>query len=314
MVRTGAKMQDALKEAYQYAMGFLAEGETATYIPELEKADPSALGVSLALSDGTVYSHGQCDTAFTIQSISKVLTLMFALEYYGQDEVFGRVGMEPTGDPFNSMMKLETASQRPFNPMINAGAIVTASLIQEHNAFDEMVEFMKRLTGRTEITINEAVYQSEASHGSRNRSLAYLLSSKGVLGNNVDHCVDLYFRICSIEMTAEDLARIGLVLAMGGRLPGSSQMLIQPRIAQIVKTLMLTCGLYDGSGEFAVRTGIPSKSGVGGGILSCVNGQCGIGVYGPALDKKGNSVGGVNLLERLSQRLDLHVFPLGAGL
>lgn len=303
-------LQKTIQEAYEYGKHRPEPGEVASYIPELGKADPNALGVAVALPDGTVYFQGDAEAPFTVQSISKVLTLMFSLEHYGKDAVFSKVGMEPTGDPFNCLMKLETTSDRPFNPMINAGAIVTAGLIEEHGAFDQILDFIAGLCGRESMTVNEAVYHSERTNGSRNRSLAYLLSSKGLLGENVDQCVELYFRLCSIDVTASDLARVGRILALGGTDPVSGRRFVAPWVAQVTKTLMLTCGMYDGSGEFAVHVGVPSKSGVGGGILSCVDRRYGIGVYGPALDPKGNSMGGGRIVEYLSQHLNLHLFPI----
>jgi glutaminase len=297
-----------LEQAHQYATQFLSQGTVATYIPELGKANPNHLGGCLLMADGTMAVCGDADKLFTIQSIGKILSYMFALQRFGIQAVLDKVGLEPTGDPFSSFLKLETASERPFNPLINAGAIVITDFITAAWAFDDLMAFVRTLAGDERIHINQAVYRSERSSGTRNRSLAYLLSSKGLLSGSVDDCLDDYFRICSIEMNTRHLARIGLVLACGGVEPTSGQQLIDPEIAKIAKTLMLTCGMYDGSGEFAVRVGIPSKSGVGGGILSTVGDRCGIGVFGPSLDRKGNSIGGGLILEQLSKRMDLHLF------
>lgn len=302
--------EQLVKQAYHYASPFVVEGRVADYIPELKNTNASALGVSVSFPDGQCISFGDVETEFTVQSIAKVLTLVFTLERYGMETVFQRIGMEPTGDPFNSLMKLETASEKPFNPMINAGAIVNVGFIEEHDAQDDALKFIALLMGRETASINEAVYQSESQHGARNRSLGHLLASKGILTCDVNRCLELYFKLCSLNVTAKQLSRIGLILAMGGVDPENGKVIISQRSAQIAKTLMLTCGMYDGSGEFAVRVGVPSKSGVGGGILSCVDRRYGIGVYGPALDEKGNSVGGVKLLEYLSQRTDMHLFPL----
>ncbi|MGL4760290.1 MAG: glutaminase A [Sarcina sp.] len=287
-------------------------GNVATYIPELAKADANDLGICVVTLKGEVYKSGLADKKFTIQSISKVISLMLAILDNGKDNVFERVGVEPTGDSFNSIVNLEIRhSDRPYNPMVNSGAIVTTSLIEgesKEEKFERILEFTKKVTGNDDITVNEEVYKSECETGNRNRALAYFLKSSNFLRGNVDEILDIYFRQCSIEVTTEDLAKFGAMLANEGVLPWSGERVISRDVCRIVKTIMVTCGMYDDSGKFAVHIGIPAKSGVGGGIMASVPRRMGIGVYGPALDEKGNSIGGKNILRDLSEEMDLSIF------
>ena len=301
-------IEEAAREALAYGKKFVKQGKTADYIPELKKADPEAIGLCIAPIDGACILLGDAEKRFTIQSISKVVTLALALETFGAGEVFSHVMMEPTGDAFNSIIKLDTVSNRPYNPMINAGAIEVVSLLAPKIRFEEMLSYTRELCSDHGIRLNERVYQSEYGTGSRNRAIGYLLESKGVLRGDVPEIMDLYFKMCSLSVNAVSLANMARVLAGGGINPDSGNRLMSPYTARIVKTLMMTCGMYDGSGEFAVRVGIPAKSGVGGGIMACVEGRLGIGTYGPALDRKGNSIGGTRMMEFLSDRLGLHIF------
>ena len=288
------------------------EGKLASYIPALLKADVNDLGIAVVNLKGEEYFAGNFEKVFTIQSISKIVSLMIALAENGKENVLKKVNVEPTGEGFNSIVKLETTDTgRPYNPMINAGAIVTTSLIKgktEEEKLRRLIEFIKKATNNDNITINEEVYISEKLTGDRNRALAYFMKSSGILEGNVEEVLDLYFRQCSIEANAKDLARFGAVLANDGIIPWSGERLIDKEICKIVKSIMVTCGMYDASGEFAVNIGIPAKSGVGGGILASVPKNMGIGVYGPALDKKGNSIAGLKILQDLSKELDLSIF------
>ncbi|MDO7905523.1 glutaminase A [Paenibacillus sp. JX-17] len=288
-------------------------GSTAAYIPELAKAPQEALGIHIMCGNGEHVSAGDCGHVFTLQSISKVFTLILALMDHGEEAIFAKVGMEPTGDDFNSMLKLELVRPGiPFNPFINAGAITISSLIvgdgpEEKSA--RILEFFRRLAGSDTLDYNMDVYHSESETGHRNRSLAYFLLDNGVLGgSSVEDVLEVYFRHCAIEVTCADLARMGLILAFDGKDPLTGDTLIPRRYVQIAKTFMITCGMYNASGEFAIQAGLPAKSGVSGGILTLVPGQYGIGVVGPALNSKGNSIAGVHLLERLSQELDWSIF------
>ncbi len=300
--------QQELNAACDYAHSFLYQGAVATYIPQLSLADPGALGACIALPTGEHFCCGDCETRFTMQSISKLVSLILALQTSGYSKVFSKVGMEPTGDPFNSIIKLETMSAKPSNPMINAGAIVISSLIDSPTPFEDMLEFTKKLTMDEGVALDEKVYLSEKNAGMRNRAMAYFMMSEGIIEGDAESYLDTYFKMCSVGVTARGLANLGLVLANDGVDPHTGERLAEDWMVRIVKTFMVTCGLYDSSGEFAVKVGIPSKSGVGGGIVSSVSDLMGIGTYAPALDKKGNSVGGVRVLEYLSQNLNLHMF------
>lgn len=289
------------------------KGRLASYIPALLEANPNDIGISIYdIKENKYYFSGNADEKFTIQSISKVLSLILALLDNGKDEVFKKVNVEPTGMGFNSIVNLdEKESVRPYNPMINAGAIVTTSLIREKdgkNKLQRILDFLAKVTDNDEVKINELVYQSEKKTGDRNRSIAYFMKSTGILEGDVEEVLDLYFKHCSIELNAIDLAKFASVIANDGIIPWSGEKIITREICRIVKTIMVTCGMYDASGEFAVRVGIPAKSGVGGGILGVVPRRYGIGIYGPALDEKGNSYYGTEILEELSKELRLSIF------
>lgn len=287
------------------------KGEVASYIPELSKADSSALGICVTTLGGEEYFSGDCDTKFTIQSISKVITLMMAILDNGSEYVFSKVGMEPTESGFNSITNLEVREQKhPLNPMINAGAIATISLISGKDAedkFNRILKFTRKITGNESIDINESVFRSELKTGDRNRALAYFMKSNGMIEGDVEETLEAYFKACSMEVTCRDIARIGAMLANDGVLLNNERV-ISREVCRIVKTIMVTCGMYDASGKFAVHIGIPAKSGVGGGIMAAVPRRMGIGVIGPALDEKGNSIGGLKVLEKLSHEFDLSIF------
>lgn len=301
-------MQKILEEALEIGRQYIGQGECASYIPELANVDKSHLGICVFTKLADRYSVGDTKVRFTVQSISKVISLAVALQHCGFDKVFEKMSMEPSGDAFNSLLKLDMASDKPFNPMINAGALTTAGYLLSEISFDKILAYARTVCLDKEIQIDERVFRSEMENCSRNRAIAYLLQSKGILENDVEETVRLYTQMCSLSVTAESLAGFGLVLANGGRHPVTGVRLMDERAVQVVKTIMLTCGMYDGSGEFAVRVGLPSKSGVGGGILSVVEKRMGIGIYGPALDKKGNSIAGQHILEYLSEKLKLHMF------
>ena len=216
--------------------------------------------------------------------------------------------MEPTGDRFDSILQLELKDWRPFNPMINAGAIVTASCIESPDPFQSFLDLVRRLCANPRISLNESVYRSEKKTGTRNRSIAYLLKSDNVLDGEPEEVLDVYFRMCSVMVTARDLAHYGMILSNHGVDPQTGEQLVDSTIVRIVTTLMMLCGMYDESGEYAVKVGMPSKSGVGGGICAIARHGIGIGTFGPMLNKKGNSVGGERILRILSESLGLHVF------
>ncbi|WP_026690041.1 glutaminase A [Bacillus aurantiacus] len=288
------------------------EGKVANYIPALQEADPSVL--SLAIYDGgeTCAAVGNVEETFTLQSISKVLSLALALMDQGVEEVFSKVGMEPTGDPFNSIIKLETNKpNKPLNPMINAGALAVTSMIAGSTTEEKLgrlLTFIHELTGNPKISYDEHVASSELATAHLNRSLAYFMKQHGVFDDDVEDLLDLYTKQCAIEVNCQDLAKIGYVIANEGRHVESNRPIIPLHISRILKTFMVTCGMYNASGEFAIRVGIPAKSGVSGGIMASIPHGLGIGIYGPALDDKGNSIAGMKLLESLSSRYDLSIF------
>ena len=287
-------------------------GNLASYIPSLLKANKDDLGIAVIdIRNNEEFFAGESEVKFTIQSISKIVSLIIALNDNGREEVFKKVNVEPTGMGFNSIVNLEIRDEKPYNPMINAGAIVTTSLIYgqtEEQKLERILNFIRRATNNTTIGINEEVYECEKATGDRNRSLAYFMKSNGILEGDVEEVLSLYFKQCSVEATARDLANFATLLANDGVAPWSNEVLISREVCRIVKTIMVTCGMYDASGEFAVHVGIPAKSGVGGGIIAVAPRRYGIGIYGPALDEKGNSIGGINILQDLSEELELSIF------
>jgi len=304
--------EKALDEALELGCRVTANGRAAGYIDELAKKDISHLGAAMCSLDGNIVEAGYSREQFTMQSISKVVTLIAALEQRGHDFVFSRVGKEPTGDSFNSMVRLDLLSgSRPFNPMINAGAIAVADCIDGSNTGDRIrvcLDYARRLTGNPFLAIDEDVLRSEKSTGYKNRAIVNLLKSSGIIEGEAPDVLELYFSMCSVSVNCRDLAYLAAVLAGGGKDPLSREQLIAPGIVKLVRSLMVTCGMYDYSGEFATTVGIPSKSGVSGGIISAAIGRFGISVYGPALDEHGNSVGGLEMLEYLSQTMELNMF------
>ncbi|MCC5645753.1 glutaminase A [Nostoc sp. CHAB 5824] len=287
----------------------LNEGKVADYIPELALAKPEWFGICVVTADGQMFEVGECQQLFTIQSISKAFVFGLALEDHGREYVNSKVSVEPTGEAFNSIV-LDEATNRPYNPMVNAGAIATADLIKGKNSTERLkrlLEMFKRYTGR-EHDINVPVFLSEKSTGYRNRAMAYLMLNFGMISDKIDETLDLYFQQCSILVNAKDLAMLAATLANGGINPVTKERAIDERYVQDVISIMLTCGMYDASGEWAYRVGIPAKSGVGGGITAVVPGKLGIGTFSPPLDAKGNSIRGIKVCEYLSKDFGLHLF------
>ncbi|MBS4172985.1 glutaminase A [Bacillus sp. FJAT-49736] len=305
---TREELQLLIDECKKYTDG----GEVADYIPALQKAKRSDLSISIYYPDGRGFSAGDCHQTMTLQSISKVLSLALALMDRGVDYVFSRVGQEPTGDPFNSIAKLETSKpSKPLNPMINAGALAVTHMIKGENVeerLNRLLAFIQEITQNDQIQVNEEVASSEFKTADLNRSLCYFLRQHHIIEENIEDLIDLYTKQCAIEVSCLDLAKIGCVLAMGGVEMSTQKQIIPHEIARICKTFMVTCGMYNASGEFAIKVGIPAKSGVSGGIMGAVPGKCGIGLYGPSLDEKGNSIAGVKLLEKLSKKYSLSMF------
>lgn len=305
-------MQNLLYSLVDKNRSWTQYGNVATYIPELSNSNPDALGIFICDVDGNEYYAGDYKTKFTIQSISKIASFMCALTDNNINKLYTKISCAPTSDGFNSIINLETKnSHKPLNPMINSGAIATISLVYGLTAedkFKRIFGFLKEVTNNPNLKINYNVYESEKNTGDRNRALAYYMKSTGIIDDDVDEILDVYFKLCSIEVTCKDIAYMSVVLATDGFLPCNNKQILSKSICKTVKAIMTTCGMYDGSGEFAVNVGLPAKSGVGGGIAAVVPKKMGIGVIGPSLDKKGNSIGGVKLLEDLSNELSLSIF------
>ncbi|GEK34820.1 glutaminase A [Kurthia sibirica] len=294
-------------------------GQAASYIPALADKDPSLFFVHIIDEHGKSFSSGDVTEKFTLQSISKVISFIYVCEEHGLDEVLKHVDVEPTGDSFNSIIRLEnTYLGKPFNPLINAGAITVSSLLVGNTKEQQLVglyNFISKMTG-VETTINEEVYQSEIVTADRNRAIAYYLKSNEVLVGDVEVALDNYFRQCSIEVDARCLAKIGLILSNDGVDPLTNEYFFSKKIAKVAKALMLTCGMYNASGKFATFVGIPAKSGVSGAVLSIANpesmeglsGKIGIATFGPAIDEIGNSVTSIAFLKKISEQYDLSIF------
>jgi glutaminase len=285
------------------------DGEVATYIPELAKANPQHFGICLATVDGRVARAGDWEHEFTIQSICKPFAFQMALEEFGRDETLKRVGVEPSGDAFNSI-ELDPRTMRPFNPMINAGAIAISSLIKKtppETGIQAFMEKMQIAAGRT-LRIDPDVLASEAATGNRNRAIAYLMLNCGIIDDHVDHTLHQYFSQCSLLVNCQDLAMMAATLANMGSNPITGETVFDFQYIKDVLTVMFTCGLYDHAGEWAYRVGMPAKSGVAGGIMGIVNRQMGIAVYSPKVDAKGNSMRGILACKDLASELGLHAF------
>ena len=313
MKAAAAPIREVLRETHsRHASN--DEGKVADYIPELAKADRRWFGITIVTADGQVFEVGDFKQNFTIQSISKPFVYGLALEDHGLEHVLSKVGVEPTGEAFNAIV-LDEQSNRPFNPMVNAGAIATADLIKGKN-FPERVSrllaMFSRYCGR-QVHIDNTVFMSERMTGHRNRAIGHLMLNFGMVGPQMEESLELYFQQCSVLVTCHDLAVMGATLANGGVNPLTGERAIQQSYVKYLLSAMLSCGMYDYAGEWAFRVGIPSKSGVGGGIVGVVPGQFGIGIFSPPLDAKGNSVRGVSACRDLSERFGLHCFETGFG-
>lgn len=296
----------------RYLDGLVAEfacvddGALADYIPELTEVDPTGFGLTLSSADGFLYESGDARTEFTIQSISKPFTYALALDLAGEDAVDAKIGVEPSGDAFNEI-SVDEHTKTPKNAMINAGAIAAVSLVpgaSPDERFAKIQDFYSACAGRP-LELDEDVYRSEKATGNRNRAIAYMLTSFGVL-EEPDDVLDVYFRQCSLRVTSVDLARMAATLARGGINPQTGRRVTNAAVVRRMLSVMVTCGMYNGAGDWVSAVGMPAKSGVGGGITAVLPGELGIGVYSPLLDGRGNSVRGVLVCRALSQRLGLH--------
>ena len=306
-------MRVHLEEMLAACNPYTQQGQLPSYIPALKKGDPQHLGVCLLSCDGQLVQAGDCGVPFSIQSIVKPILLLQALLDNGVDAVRAHVGVEATGKPFDAINYTDQVlDSQHLNPMVNMGAIAVCSLIRGssyQDRFHRLLALTRLLAGEdARIQVNEDVYRSEKASGNKNRALAYLLKTYGILQDDVEEVLDCYFHACAISTDCAGLARIGCVLANKGCQPGSQDPIIPPEYARFVNAILTTCGMYDGSGDFAVRVGVPAKSGVGGGIMAVVPSRMGIGIFSPALDTKGNSLAGTRLLELLSRELNLSIF------
>lgn len=304
--------KDVLNEIDEEIKPFLENGKVADYIPALAEVDANQFAMSITLIDGTSYHIGSSDKKFSIQSISKVFTFTKALEIYGK-ELYSRVGKEPSGNPFNSLVQLEYEKGIPRNPFINAGAIVVADTLLNHyktidNSFESILGFIQNISDDTSISFDKEVWFSEYRHGFRNLALANLMKSFNNLDNEVDEVLKTYFKLCSITMNTKELSRSMLFLANHGADPITKQQFITSPQAKRINALMLTCGHYDASGDFAFHVGLPGKSGVGGGIVAVVPNLMSIAVFSPRLNSWGNSYSGTKALEMFTSKTNLSIF------
>jgi glutaminase len=290
----------------------LTDGKVADYIPELAKANPNWFAISIVSVDGQVVEVGDHQQMFSLQSISKPFMFGLALEDHGREAVLAKINVEPTGEAFNSIV-LDEATNRPFNPLVNAGAIATADLIEGRDFSDRitrMLAMFGRYLGR-QVFVDNSVFMSERTTGHRNRAIGHLMLNFGMIQDRVEESLELYFQQCSLLVNCHDLAVMGATLANGGVNPFTGERAIKPEYVKDLLSIMLSCGMYDYAGEWSFRVGLPAKSGVGGGIVVVVPGKYGIGVFSPLLDAKGNSVRGVQVCRELSERFGLHTFEAG---
>ncbi len=289
----------------------LTDGAVANYIPELAKVDPELFGICVVTVDGQIFEVGDTSKLFTIQSASKPFVHGLTLEDCGRDYVLSRVGVEPTGEAFNAIV-LDEQSGRPYNPMVNAGAIATAGLVKGASPTEKLnrvLEMFHRYIGH-EVNVDMSVYTSERTTGHRNRAIAHLMLNFGMVDDNLEDMLDLYFKQCSVMISCRDLGIMGATLANNGVNPLTGDRALDSEYIKDVLSVMYTCGMYDYSGEWAYRVGLPAKSGVGGGIVAVVPKLLGIAVFSPRLDPRGNSIRGVKVCEEMSKHFGLHSFDL----
>ena len=300
--RVSAVGDESVEHYYQSGRGY--------YGSEFAGRERDQLGISLAALDGDLYHAGDSERAFPLHSISKVFAYALALEDCGRDAVLRRVGVEPSGDAFNSIT-FDEHNRRPFNPMVNAGALATSALLRGNGPEEKsarMLDLVRRLAGTDQPTVDDQVFAQEIETADRNRATGYLMRSDGMLSGDVEELLAVYLGQCAIRVTTADLAVIAATLANGGENPRTGERVLSRRVNRDVLSVMYTCGMYDFAGEWAFQVGVPAKSGVSGGIIAVIPGKMGVGVLSPGLDRFGNSVRGVRVCQELSERLGLHVF------
>lgn len=304
-------MEKILKEIVNKNKYLIEKGRVADYIPALSKANKEDIALTIIDLEDNIYEYGDHSKKFTIQSISKVISLFLAILDNGEEKVFKKIDCEGTEEPFNTLYKLDLPNiLRPANPMINSGAILTTSLIKgtPEEKFQRLIGFFRDITGNPYLSYNEEVYLSEKQTGDKNRALAYLMKSRSFLDGDVESILDVYFKQCSIEVTTNDLARIGLFLSSREEKANIDNKADINKIKRTVTAIMATCGMYNFSGKYAMEVGIPSKSGVAGGIMATIPNKMGIGIYSPPLDQCGNSIVGYGIMKDLSRKLKLSLF------
>ncbi|MBR5474902.1 MAG: glutaminase A [Lachnospiraceae bacterium] len=304
-------MKKLLNTLVETCRPYAEQGEVANYIPELAKRNPNHLSVCVVTGEDEVFYAGDYQNLYTMQSVIKPMLLLVALMDSGMERVRGLVGVEATGKPFDAFNYSDQAlTVANINPMINAGAIALSTLIKgktSEEKFQRLLEMTRKVAGNPNMEMDEMVYLSEKATGNKNRALAYMLKAYRMVDGDVEDMVDCYFRACSVKANCIDLAQIAYVFANHGA-NSKGEQLFPAEYARYVNATLITCGMYDGSGEFALNVGFPAKSGVGGGIMGVIPKKMGIGVFAPALDKKGNSLAGIKVLEALSQELELSIF------
>lgn len=298
-----------IEEVYNEVQSLRLEGIVASYIPELAKVDSNKFGISLATANGDIFKVGDADERFSIQSISKVFALAFIYPKL-KEELWQRVGVEPSGNPFNSLIHLESEGGIPRNPLINSGALVITDIIKSHykEPIDTVLEFIRSISNSKTITYNENTAYSELKNSSRNKALGHFIKSYGNITSNVDKLVESYCFQCAIEMSCRELAQAFLLFANHGLNSYTGERLLTLSQSKRINAIMQTCGFYDEAGEFAFKVGLPGKSGVGGGIAAVLPDKFSVVVWSPGLNKKGNSLKGMKALELLTTKLGNSVF------
>jgi len=299
-----------LEEILAQVRPLIGQGKVANYIPALAQVPADKLGIAICTVDGEIFSAGDARERFSIQSISKVLSLALAMGRYEEDEIWRRVGKEPSGQPFNSLVQLELEQGKPRNPFINAGALVVCDMLQTRLSAprQRMLEVVRQLADARDLAYDTQIARLEFEHSARNAAIAWLMKSFGNFDNDVITVLQNYFHYCALKMSCLELAKTFLFLANQGRSPQLDEPVVGARQARQINALMVTSGMYDGAGEFAYRVGMPGKSGVGGGIVAIVPHEMSIAVWSPELDLSGNSLAGTAALERLAQRIGRSIF------
>jgi glutaminase len=298
-----------LKEIFDPVQNLENDGKVAAYIPELAEIDQSKFGVHLSTIEQEHFGVGDHLEKFSIQSIGKVLALTLAFQQEG-DDLWSRVGVEPSGNPFNSLWQLEYEHGKPRNPLINSGAIVICDILSTlySDPKSSFLDFVTKVSGNADIHYNTKVAHSEMSLGFRNTALINMMKASGNIHNDIENVLDLYYHMCSIEMSCAEMASTFLLFANHGKLISSGEQIITASMAKRINAIMQTCGFYDEAGEFSFKVGLPGKSGIGGGIVAVHPGKYAVAVWSPRLNKKGNSVKGMEFLERLTTKTGMSIF------